>query len=127
LAYRIEDGVGRRNSLGEGTELVVKYEPVSNRTQPYTILLLPQGPVSEDDLVRKGVPWSVSHKILNDLNYVGVRDGGFIVVYQAGQINFTRYGTHLAKAKELIAQENRGESRIVLRKENGEIWVTGFK
>lgn len=127
LAYSIETGVNRLEVASEGTEQVVTYQPISNRSKPYIIILLPEGPVSEDDLVRKGVPWSVSYKILRDLNYVGVRDGRFIIVYQDGQINFTRFGMHLAKTKELLAHENRGESRVVLKKERGEIWIVGFK
>jgi len=127
LAYRIEDGVVRLKSFSEETELVVVYEPVSNETEHYTVLLLPDGPVSEEVLVRKGVPWSVSHKILKDLSYVGVRDGGFIIVYQAGQINFTRYGAHSAKVKKLMAQESRGKTWILLRKENGSIWIAELR
>lgn len=127
LGYIIESAVKQLETERENAELVVGYVPVSSKNKPYIILLIPEGPVIEGDLVRKKVPWSVAHKILKDLSYVGIRDGGFIVVQQEGETSFTRYGMHLAKLKELLAYENRGETRIVLRKEKVGVWIVGFR
>lgn len=127
LSYSIELAVKQLQSEKENAERVVGYVPISSRSKPYMILLIPEGPVSEDDLVRKKVPRSVADKILRDLHYVGIREGGFIVVQQEGQTSFTRYGMHLAKLKELLAYENRGETRIVFKKAKGEVWIVGFK
>lgn len=127
LRYSIESAAKQLETEAENAELVVSYVPVSSRNTPYTIVLIPNGPLTEDDLVRKRVSWSVARKMLKDLNYVGIREGGFIVVLQEGQTTFARYGMHVAKLKGLLAYETHAKTRIVLKKENGEVRVVGFK
>lgn len=127
LGYHIESAVKRLETEMENAERVVSYAPVASKTKSYIVLFIPEGRLSEDDLVRKRVPGSAAHKLLRDLDYVGIREGGFIVVLQEGQPSFTRHGLHLVKIKELLAYETQGETGIVLKREKGEIWITGFK
>lgn len=127
LAFNIEEKVKLLRITNDGTENVVFYEPVSNRKYPCTIILLPEMLISADDLVAKGVPGSIADKIFRDLNYIDVRKGNLIIVYQNGKINFTRYGTHLVKIEEIFVKNSYGESKVVLRNVMGEILVVGLE
>ena len=116
LAHDIESGVNQLQSQDEGSEYTIRYKPVHEKQEAYTIVFLPEKETISDDLIKKGVDPYIAKDIFSRLSYINIGKGAMLIVYQAGKISFTTFHRRFVSVSDIQVANSKGETNIVLKK-----------
>lgn len=121
LSNDIDSALKRLQSEDIGSEYVIRYEPVSKKDKPYTIIFLPEKETTLNDLINKGVDPEISKDIFSQLSYSNIGKEAMLIVYQAGKINFTTFHIRFATISDIKVFQATGKCEIVVKKINKDL------
>ncbi len=128
LAYRVVESAEALSAQQDGASATVRYNPVSNASSPFTVVVFPARDVQETELVGAGMPPERAREILSDLAYLGTTANLMIVDQDGERLKFTTYWRRGAKAHDVVmSRPTTGTLGVRLRKEDGVVWITAFE
>jgi hypothetical protein len=115
LAYQLEAVSKDLKSEANGAKNTIYYES-DDSNAPFTILLLPEQGVTENELLEKGLDSVLVSKLFPQLSYVDLKDRSALIVYQNDKISFTTYYRRFVDVNETQIINGRGATDITVTK-----------
>jgi hypothetical protein len=128
LADKIGAVAARLHAAGDGSSVIVPYEPVTGSAAPYTVIFFPSRNVTEGELVGVGVGKEIAHRIYSEMAYLGGMENALVVEQEGQRLNFTTYWKRFAEVQALVVSPRKtGEAKVELRREGGTIRVVAIR